>query len=99
MTTILTIGKVSFPCIAEARGCALAEAEGEGSTDERVTDMAQLYQIYPDEVLGSGQFGIVYGGLHRRSKRPVAIKVLTDAIIISYHHVQLYIHVIYFPTL
>ncbi|KAF9807116.1 hypothetical protein SFRURICE_018539 [Spodoptera frugiperda] len=61
---------------AEARGCALAEAEGEGSTDERVTDMAQLYQIYPDEVLGSGQFGIVYGGLHRRSKRPVAIKVI-----------------------
>ncbi|KAH9642337.1 hypothetical protein HF086_009701 [Spodoptera exigua] len=61
---------------AEARGCALAEAEGEGSTEERVTDMAQLYQIYPDEVLGSGQFGIVYGGLHRRSKRPVAIKVI-----------------------
>ncbi|KAJ8723604.1 hypothetical protein PYW07_007584 [Mythimna separata] len=61
---------------AEARGCAVAEAEGEGSTEERVTDMAQLYQIYPDEVLGSGQFGIVYGGLHRRSKRPVAIKVI-----------------------
>lgn len=27
-----------------------------------VTDMSQLYQIFPDEVLGSGQFGIVYGG-------------------------------------
>ena len=24
--------------------------------------MTQLYQIFPDEVLGSGQFGIVYGG-------------------------------------
>lgn len=26
------------------------------------SDMSQLYQIFPDEVLGSGQFGIVYGG-------------------------------------
>ncbi|XP_063895850.1 serine/threonine-protein kinase D2 isoform X3 [Helicoverpa armigera] len=63
---------------AESRGMA-AEAEGGGAGGEgeaRVTDMAQLYQIYPDEVLGSGQFGIVYGGLHRRSKRPVAIKVI-----------------------
>lgn len=39
--------------------------------------MSQIYQIYPDEVLGSGQFGIVYGGIHRRSARPVAIKVVT----------------------
>lgn len=70
---------ISFLSPAEARGCAVAEAEGEGSTEERVTDMAQLYQIYPDEVLGSGQFGIVYGGLHRRSKRPVAIKVCLTA--------------------
>lgn len=30
--------------------------------EERVTDMSQLYQIFADEVLGSGQFGIVYGG-------------------------------------
>lgn len=37
--------------------------------------MSQIYQIYPDEVLGSGQFGVVYGGIHRRSARPVAIKV------------------------
>ncbi|XP_075983011.1 serine/threonine-protein kinase D3 isoform X2 [Anticarsia gemmatalis] len=59
---------------AEARGAG-PDAEPDG-TEERVTDMAQLYQIYPDEVLGSGQFGIVYGGLHRRSKRPVAIKVI-----------------------
>lgn len=28
------------------------------------TDMSQLYQIFPDEVLGSGQFGIVYGGMN-----------------------------------
>lgn len=69
------------PCTAQSRGVG-GGAEGEGGeggaegADERVTDMAQLYQIYPDEVLGSGQFGIVYGGLHRRTKRPVAIKVL-----------------------
>ena len=28
-------------------------------------DISQSYQIFPDEVLGSGQFGIVYGGVHR----------------------------------
>lgn len=25
-------------------------------------DIASVYQIFSDEVLGSGQFGIVYGG-------------------------------------
>jgi protein kinase D len=30
--------------------------------EDRVSDMSQLYEIFPDEVLGSGQFGIVYGG-------------------------------------
>ena len=25
-------------------------------------DISQLYQVFPDEILGSGQFGIVYGG-------------------------------------
>ncbi|TGZ46590.1 hypothetical protein CRM22_011096 [Opisthorchis felineus] len=35
-----------------------------------------LYEIFPDEVLGSGQFGIVYAGNHRRTQRPVAIKVI-----------------------
>ncbi|XP_026679352.1 serine/threonine-protein kinase D3 [Diaphorina citri] len=46
------------------------------SEESRVTDMSQLYQISPDEVLGSGQFGIVYGGVHRKSGRGVAIKVI-----------------------
>lgn len=44
--------------------------------EERPTDISQLYQIFPDEVLGSGQFGTVYGGVHRKSGRSVAIKVI-----------------------
>lgn len=35
----------------------------ETNQQQNVTDMSQLYQIFPDEVLGSGQFGIVYGGV------------------------------------
>ncbi|KAL3287930.1 hypothetical protein HHI36_002386 [Cryptolaemus montrouzieri] len=44
--------------------------------ENEITDMNQIYQIYPDEVLGSGQFGIVYGGVHRKTARSVAIKVI-----------------------
>ncbi|XP_050438733.1 serine/threonine-protein kinase D1 isoform X2 [Adelges cooleyi] len=43
---------------------------------QNIADMSQLYQIFPDEVLGSGQFGIVYGGKHRKSGKSVAIKVI-----------------------
>uniref|UniRef100_A0A8C3FIP9 protein kinase C n=1 Tax=Chrysemys picta bellii TaxID=8478 RepID=A0A8C3FIP9_CHRPI len=39
-------------------------------------DQATVYQIFPDEVLGSGQFGVVYGGKHRKSGRDVAVKVI-----------------------
>uniref|UniRef100_A0A8C7EC11 Serine/threonine-protein kinase n=1 Tax=Nothoprocta perdicaria TaxID=30464 RepID=A0A8C7EC11_NOTPE len=39
-------------------------------------DISSVYQIFADEVLGSGQFGIVYGGKHRKSGRDVAIKVI-----------------------
>lgn len=39
-------------------------------------DISQAYQIFPDEVLGSGQFGIVYGGVHRTSGHVVAIKII-----------------------
>ncbi|XP_058471199.1 serine/threonine-protein kinase D1 isoform X1 [Solea solea] len=39
-------------------------------------DINSVYQIFPDEVLGSGQFGIVYGGKHRMSGRDVAIKII-----------------------
>ncbi|XP_035906698.1 serine/threonine-protein kinase D3 [Anopheles stephensi] len=61
-------------------GSSRSEAHGTGGgpsePEERVTDMSQLYQIFPDEVLGSGQFGIVYGGVHRKTHRAVAIKVI-----------------------
>ncbi|XP_036403552.1 serine/threonine-protein kinase D1-like [Megalops cyprinoides] len=40
------------------------------------TDIGAVYQIFADEVLGSGQFGVVYGGTHRQSGRPVAVKVI-----------------------
>lgn len=39
-----------------------------------------MYQIFPDEVLGSGQFGIVYGGKSQE----------TQAII--KHHVDMSLH-------
>ncbi|XP_059097444.1 serine/threonine-protein kinase D1-like isoform X2 [Tigriopus californicus] len=39
-------------------------------------DIGQLYQIFSDEILGSGQFGIVYGGVHRTSGHTVAVKVI-----------------------
>ncbi|CAG0912223.1 unnamed protein product [Notodromas monacha] len=39
-------------------------------------DITQLYEIAAEEVLGSGQFGVVYGGVNRKNKRPVAIKII-----------------------
>lgn len=44
--------------------------------EEKITDISQIYQIFPEEVLGSGQFGIVYGAIHRKTHRSVAIKVI-----------------------
>jgi protein kinase D len=41
---------------------AVSEGAISDEPEERITDMSQLYQIFADEVLGSGQFGIVYGG-------------------------------------
>ena len=48
---------------AGAKGTAAKEAEKE--KEGRETEISKAYQIFPDEVLGSGQFGIVYGGVHR----------------------------------
>ena len=46
-------------------------------SEKNEKDISKAYQIFPDEVLGSGQFGIVYGGVHRTSGHSVAIKVCT----------------------
>lgn len=39
-------------------------------------EISNEYQFFPDEILGSGQFGVVYAGLHQLTKRPVAIKII-----------------------
>jgi len=40
----------------------VSEGDISDEPEDRISDMSQLYQIFADEVLGSGQFGIVYGG-------------------------------------
>lgn len=40
----------------------VSEGDITDEPEDRISDMSQLYQIFADEVLGSGQFGIVYGG-------------------------------------
>ncbi|XP_042210693.1 serine/threonine-protein kinase D3-like isoform X4 [Homarus americanus] len=52
------------------------QQQGMDKEEATCNDISQIYQIFPDEVLGSGQFGIVYGGVHRKSSRAVAIKVI-----------------------
>ena len=44
--------------------------------EQEITDINLIFEIMFDEVLGSGQFGIVYGGIHKSTYRPVAIKVI-----------------------
>ncbi|KAI1719904.1 protein kinase domain-containing protein [Ditylenchus destructor] len=39
-------------------------------------EFSQLYQIFADEILGSGQFGTVYGGIHRKTGAHVAVKLI-----------------------
>jgi hypothetical protein len=54
---------------------AKAVTHAMSAAESKEKDISKLFQIFPDEVLGSGQFGIVYGGVHRTSGHSVAIKV------------------------
>lgn len=65
-----TIRQALMPVTATRSDPSTSEPES------RTTDITQVYQIFPDEVLGSGQFGIVYGGIHKKTHRSVAIKVI-----------------------
>ena len=53
------------PASASASAGTAKTSEKEKEKEGRETEISQAYQIFPDEVLGSGQFGIVYGGVHR----------------------------------
>uniref|UniRef100_A0A915C9X9 protein kinase C n=1 Tax=Parascaris univalens TaxID=6257 RepID=A0A915C9X9_PARUN len=46
------------------------------SSMEPALQFTELYQVLSDKTLGSGQFGTVYGGVHRQSGREVAVKVI-----------------------
>ena len=64
-----TAGKVtddtSSSSSAPAKESKPSPASSAGDKEGKETEISQAYQIFPDEVLGSGQFGIVYGGVHR----------------------------------
>lgn len=65
-------GAVGAPPATHHHSTAPEQPESE----KNEKDISKAYQIFPDEVLGSGQFGIVYGGVHRTSGHSVAIKVI-----------------------
>ncbi|OWK15609.1 hypothetical protein Celaphus_00004641 [Cervus elaphus hippelaphus] len=66
---------LNAPGHAPHRQASLSISVSNSQIQENV-DIATVYQILPDEVLGSGQFGVVYGGKHRKTGRDVAVKVI-----------------------
>ena len=72
----------SSPGSGGNRGAAEAEKARQNSKSahsqqpQNEKDISQAFQIFPDEILGSGQFGIVYGAVNRNTGHAVAIKVL-----------------------
>ncbi|CAL8325805.1 unnamed protein product [Lota lota] len=62
-------------CSGHAAGVVRAN-QGGGASGRTPGDVSLVYQILTDEMLGSGQFGVVFAGTHRTSGRSVAIKVI-----------------------
>uniref|UniRef100_A0A8C6WF44 non-specific serine/threonine protein kinase n=1 Tax=Neogobius melanostomus TaxID=47308 RepID=A0A8C6WF44_9GOBI len=54
----------------------ITESRGPEHPRLHLQDISAVFQIFTDEVLGSGQFGVVYGGKHRKTGRDVAIKII-----------------------
>lgn len=55
---------------------SIKESDKESYQQDQTEDFSEVYQLFPDEILGSGQFGVVYGGVHRKTGRDVAVKVI-----------------------
>uniref|UniRef100_A0A7N4UZ19 protein kinase C n=1 Tax=Sarcophilus harrisii TaxID=9305 RepID=A0A7N4UZ19_SARHA len=68
----------STPGHAPHRQASVSISVSNSQIQENV-DIATVYQIFPDEVLGSGQFGVVYGGkiprAHREGDLPAGKRV------------------------
>lgn len=66
---------------------------------ETKLDISLFYQIFPEELLGSGQFGTVYGGQNRQTGKPVAVKVIDKLRFPNKHESQLRTEVTILQTL
>ncbi|XP_065661834.1 serine/threonine-protein kinase D3 isoform X3 [Hydra vulgaris] len=72
----------AFQSVSVSRPINLLDESAEESKDveesiiNKNVDISLIYQVFSDEILGSGQFGIVYGGVHRKTGKDVAVKVI-----------------------
>uniref|UniRef100_A0A8C9WCN3 Serine/threonine-protein kinase n=2 Tax=Scleropages formosus TaxID=113540 RepID=A0A8C9WCN3_SCLFO len=72
---VISKGPSHATCHSHHKDVSVSISVSNAQVQENV-DISSVYQIFPDEVLGSGQFGIVYGGKHRKTGRDVAIKII-----------------------
>ncbi|KHJ41222.1 kinase domain protein [Trichuris suis] len=54
----------------------LCQADSPETTCRSEDEFLQTYQVFMDDMIGSGQFGIVYSAIHRKSGRHVAVKII-----------------------